>query len=186
MSDVQEQDVAAVAAKAKKMSVVETYGENGAVLYTITFAHGPVHRFALIPESDMFARFAAHGARQKLGDAGSTKKTPEEAEKAVAALIEAMESGEWSVKGSGGDGEPTGGLLAKALANLYEKELAEVQTYLAGLHEDPKERTKIHNALRAQDAVAKEIERIRPPKRERKVNESAAQAAAQALAGLQG
>lgn len=168
----------------KKMKMAETYHEDGRVTFRATFGNGAVHEFTLDPMAEMFARFAAHGARQKLSDAGSTKKTADEAEKAVAALIEALENGEWSCKGSGGDGEPTGGLLAKALANLYDKDLSEVQTYLAGLHEDTKERAKIHNALRAQPEVAAEIERIRPPKRAKKVDDSAAKAAAQALAGL--
>jgi hypothetical protein len=185
MSDVLEQSVVGEVKAPKKMKLSETYGENGVVVFRAEFANGAVHQFTLDPQAEMYARFATHGARQKLSDAGSTKKTAEEAEKAVAGLIEALEAGEWSMKGSG-DGEPTGGLLAKALANLYGKALAEVQTYLAALHEDPKERAKIHAALRAQDEVAAEIERIRPPKKEKKVNEAASVAAANALAGLSG
>jgi hypothetical protein len=200
MSDVQEQgtvESTEVAKAVKKMKLSETYGENGVVVFRAEFANGAVHQFTLDPQAEMYARFATHGARQKLSDAGSTKKTAEEAEKAVSGLIEALENGEWSMKGSG-DGEPTGGLLAKALANLYGKTLPEVQTYLAALgapaatDENPnpavdvKERAKIHAALRAQDEVAAEIERIRPPKKEKKVNEAASVAAANALAGLSG
>jgi hypothetical protein len=185
MSDVQEgAAVETVAAAPKKMRMTEKHGDGNAVTFHIVFGNGAEHEFSFDPTSELYRSFAVHGARQKLSDAGSTKKTADDAEKAVAGLIEALEAGEWSMKGSGGDGEPTGGLLAKALANLYERDLSDVRTYLAGLHEDPKERTKIHNALRAQPEVAAEIERIRPPKKERKVNASAAQAAAAALAGL--
>src|SRR6266404_1826029 len=137
-------DVAVVETKApKKMTMKETHADGNMVAFNVKFAHGVEHEFVLDPSHPLYHSFAVHGARQKLSDAGSTKKTPEEAEKAVAGLIDALEAGEWSMKGSGGDGEPSGGLLAKALANLYEKPLADVQTYLAGLHEEPKERTKI-------------------------------------------
>jgi hypothetical protein len=185
MSDLTEVLDAPIAV-AKKMKMKETHGEGNVCTFRAEFGNGAVHEFTIDPSHPLYHSFAVHGARQKLSDAGSTKKTAEEAEKAVGGLIDALESGEWSMKGSGGDGEPSGGLLAKALANLYGKELAEVQTYLAGLHEEPKERSKIHNALRAQAEVAAEIERIRPPKREKKVNETAAKAAAAALAGLAG
>lgn len=170
----------------KKMKMTERHLDGNVCVFNAKFGNGEEHEFTLDPTHPLYHSFAVHGARQKLSDAGSTKKTADEAAKAVSGLIDALESGEWSMKGSGGDGEPTGGLLAKALANLYGKPLPEVQTYLAGLHEDAKERTKIHNALRAQPDVAAEIERIRPPKKERKVNESAARAAAAALAGLAG
>jgi hypothetical protein len=186
MSDTLTQDNAVettATAAPKKMKMTETHGDGNLVTFRIVFGNGAEHEFSFDPTSELYHSFAVHGARQKLSDAGSTKKTADDAEKAVAGLIEALEAGEWSMKGSG-DGEPTGGLLAKALANLYKRELSDVRTYLAGLHEDPKKRTKIHNALRAQPEVAAEIERIRPPKKERKVNESAAQAAAAALAGL--
>lgn len=189
MSDVQEQGAvateAATGAAPKKMKLTEKHGDGNMVTFHIVFGNGSEHEFSFDPTSELYHSFAVHGARQKLSDAGSTKKTADEAEKAVAGLIEALESGEWSMKGSG-DGEPTGGLLAKALANLYERDLSDVRTYLAGLHDDPKERTKIHNALRAQAEVAAEIERIRPPKKERKINDAAAKAAAAALAGLAG
>lgn len=189
MSDIQAEATAVDAVKVKKMKLTEKHGDGNAVEFVIEFATGAVHSFAFDPTSDLYHAFAVHGARQKLSDAGSTKKTPEDAEKAIAGLIEALEAGEWSQRGTG-TGEPSGGLLAKALSNLYGKPLPEMQTYLAGLGADAdgtvdeKQRAKIHTALRAQVDVAAEIERIRPPKRERKVNEAAANAAAQALAGL--
>jgi hypothetical protein len=181
---VQEGETATVAAVPKKMKMTETHREGSVVVFNAKFANGEEHEFTLDPSHPLYHSFAVHGARQKLSDAGSTKKTADDAAKAVGGLIEALEAGEWSQRGTGGDGEPTGGLLAKALANLYGKPLSEVQTYLAGLSDEPKERTKIHNALRAQAEVAAEIERIRPPKKERKVNDAAAKAAAEALAGL--
>lgn len=185
MSDL-DNVVEAPVATVKKMKMKETHGEGNVCTFRAEFGNGAAHEFTIDPSHPLYHSFAVHGARQKLSDAGSTKKTAEDAEKAVGGLIDALESGEWSMKGSGGEGEPSGGLLAKALANLYGKELAEVQTYLASLHDDSKERSKIHNALRSQPDVAAEIERIRPPKREKKVNEAAAQAAAAALAGLAG
>lgn len=184
MSDVQVD--AMIEAKMKKMRLVEVVNQDGTVTFTALFGNGAVHEFVLDPTNGLYAAFAIHGARQKLSDAGSTKKTADDAEKAVASLIEALEAGEWSMRGAGGESAPTGGLLAKALSNLYQKDLTEVQNYLNGLHADDKERAKIHNALRAQADVAAEIERIRPAKKERKVNETAAQAAAAALAGLAG
>lgn len=185
MSDVQAQETVAATA-VKKMKMTEKHLDGNVAVFNTRFANGEEHEFVLDPTHPLYHSFAVHGARQKLSDAGSTKKTAEDAARAVSGLIEALEAGEWSQRGTGGEGEPTGGLLAKALANLYGKSLPEVQTYLAGLHEDTKERTKVHNALRAQAEVAAEIERIRPPKKERKVNDAASQAAARALAGLAG
>jgi hypothetical protein len=181
MSDVS----AEVKAPKKFVQKIEGPDADGKFTFVLSFGHGAVHQFVLDPANDPQAvEFMVHGVKQKLGDAGSTKKTSEEAETHCAALIEAFENGEWSQKGERGEASPTGGLLAKALANLYGKELVEIQAYLAGLHEDEKERAKIHNGMRADPTVAAEIERIRPPKKEKKVNKDAANAAAMALAGL--
>lgn len=177
-------DAAEVTKAPKKVVVKETHGEGQKCTFNLKFANGAEHEFELTPEHPLYHEFAVHGARQKLSDAASTRKDVDDAEKNVAGLIEALEAGEWSQRGTGGGGAPTGGLLAKALSNLYGQELADVQNYLAGLHEDEKERAKIHSALRADPTVAAEIERIRPPKKEKKVSESAAQRAAAALAGL--
>jgi len=185
MSDVQDA-VAAEEAKAPKKMKISEHREGTRAEFTIVFGNGAVHSFELTPDHPLYHDFAVHGARQKLSDAGSTKKDVEGAERAVAGIIEALEGGEWSQRGTGGESAPSGGLLAKALANLYERDLLEVQAYLSNLHEDPKERTKIHNAMRLDPTIAAEIERIRPPKKEKKVNEAAASAAAQALAGLAG
>ena len=176
-----------VESKVKKMALkVEGPDSEGNFTFTASFAHGAVHSFTLAPNDPQFTAFAVHGVKQKISDAGSTKKTSEESESAVGALIEAFEGGEWGVKGERGESSPTGGLLARALANLYGKELPEVQSYLLSLHDDEKERAKIHNALRSDATVAAEIERIRPPKKEKKVSGDAAQRAAAALAGLTG
>jgi hypothetical protein len=186
MSDVNVMEPEVETKAAKKM-VIKVTGPDaaGAFEFVASFAHGAVHSFVLSPEDPQFVAFAVHGVKQKLSDAGSTKKESVDSEAAVSALIGAFEQGEWGVKGERGEASPTGGLLAKALANLYGKGLPEVQAYLLSLHEDDKERAKIHNALRNDATVAAEIERIRPAKKEKKVSGDAAQRAAAALAGLQ-
>lgn len=192
MSEVQAEGgvvVEASARESKKAKLTITHREGTVAHFHYKFAHGPEHEFVLTPDDPNYHALAVHGLKQILGDAISTKKTPEEGEANLGKRIEGFEAGEWS---SGrGEGSPTGGLLARALSNLYERDLADVQNYLSGLGKDEetgevdeKERAKIMAALRADEVVAMEIERIRPPKKERKVNEAAAKKAAAALAGL--
>lgn len=180
MSDVQSEK------KVPKAKLTITHEEGKVARFAYKFAHGSEHEIVLSPEHPLYHDLAVHGLKQILGDSISTKKTSEEGEENFSKRVEAFEAGEWNVRGSG-DGAPTGGLLAKALANLYGKPLEDVQNYLSNLGDgDEKERAKIHAALRKDELVAAEIERIRPPKKERKVSEEAAKKAAAALAGLGG
>lgn len=178
--------------KVPKAKLAITHEEGKVARFNYEFAHGTKHEIVLSPEHPLYHDLAVHGLKQILGDSISTKKTSQEGEENFSKRVEAFEAGEWNVKG-GGDGAPTGGLLAKALANLYGRPIEDVQNYLStlGMNEetgevDEKERAAIHAALRKDELVAAEIERIRPPKKERKVSEEAAKKAAAALAGLGG
>lgn len=186
MSDVIE---SAVEKKAKKATLEIKHEEGKVARFQYKFAHGAEHEIVLSPEHPLYHDLAVHGLKQILGDSISTKKTSEEGEQNFARRAEAFENGEWNVKGEAG--APTGGLLARAMANLSGQELSFVQNYLSGLGKneatgevDEKERSNIHAALRKDETIAAEIERIRPPKKERKVSEVAAKKAAAALAGL--
>jgi len=190
MSDVQGEVQVAVEKKVPKVTLKVEHAEGNVAKFHYKFAHGSEHEVVLDPSHPLYHDLAVHGLKQILGDTVSTKKTSEEGEEHFAKRVAAFESGEWNVKGGSGESAPTGGLLARALANLYGQDISTVQNYLQGLGAnadgvvDEKERAKIHAALRADETVAAEIERIRPPKKEKKVSEAAASKAAAALAGL--
>lgn len=139
-----------------KMSMVE--GENG---YTakMEFANGETREFAFGMDHDLFARFAVHGVEQKLRDRIAASETVEDAVNAIDGLIEALNAGDWTVRGGTGEPKETGGLLTRALAQITGKALDEVQTVVNAL--DKKQQA----ALRADPDIAKVIESLRPAKK---------------------
>ena len=108
------------------------------------------------------AQLTAHGFKQKVADAAAIERDPDTGRPATAAtkaarmraVFDRLVAGEWRATGEGG---ATGGLLFRALCELYEgaKTPEAIRAYLATKTDKQKA------ALRANAKVAPIIERLR-------------------------
>lgn len=94
----------------------------------LDFRNGETRIFE-VPAS-LLARFAAHGAEQKLGDETAGEEDVDDMVLAVDALIERLNKGEWSIKREGGGMSGTS-VLIKALMELSGKDLEHVKKFLS-------------------------------------------------------
>jgi hypothetical protein len=99
---------------------------------TLDFISGDTRKFEISANSPMFARLAAHGALQKLGDEVAGLEDPEDQVIAIEELIERLNKGEWGAERKRGEGNPTAGLsvLAKALVQTSGKSPEAVREFL--------------------------------------------------------
>lgn len=121
---------------------------------------------ALSPEIRLAAML--HGLKQKLGDAAAISRNPDTGRSAslddkIAAVREVFDritspDGTWNKVRESGDGSGNGGLLFRALCNIYAGRRTPEQ--ITAFLEDKTEAEKA--ALRKSFIVAKEIERLRP------------------------
>lgn len=121
---------------------------------------------ALSPEIRIAAML--HGLKQKLGDAAAISRNPDTGRSAslddkIAAVREVFDritspDGTWNKVRESGEGSGNGGLLFRALCNLYagKRTPEQITAFLVGKSEAEKA------ALRKTAPVAAEIERIRP------------------------
>ena len=119
----------------RKLLKSSTVTADGKVVVTLDFRNGETRAFT-IPDG-LLARFAAHGAEQKLGDEIAGLKGADGGEAdiddcvlAIDELIDRLYNGEWSTRkeGSGVGGTS---VLIKALLEAYPaKTLADVKAYL--------------------------------------------------------
>ena len=87
--------------KKQRLLKESTIGEDGSVSVRLDFVNGETRNFA-VPAS-LFARFAAHGAEQKLGDAIAGETDIADAVLSVDDLITRLNAGEWNIaRASGG------------------------------------------------------------------------------------
>jgi len=159
------------------MKVEQTIVGND-VSFTMTFGNGETRTLDINPDHPLYQDMAIFGASVKLRNATALAKgaTVEEKLAAVDALLEAFANGEWSTRSAGGEAQPTGGLLAKALANLSGKALPDIQAFLAGFDKAAQAQ------MRLDPTVAAEIARIKPVVKPKAPKE----AVANALSGLFG
>lgn len=156
--------------------------EAGDVQVRLDFRNGESRLFTIPPA--MMAKFAAHGAEQKLGDeiAGLKGQDGKEADiddavLAVDELIDRLYNGEWNQRKEA-NGLAGTSVLIKALAELYagKKTIEQIKAYL-------KDKTQAEKlALRQSDRVKPIVERLEAEKASKgtKVDTEAL------LAGLEG
>lgn len=151
MSEVQTQKAPAAKAKREVKKVVMTDGrevefvgirrlvknavvsEDGFdVKVTLDFINGETRSFSLEANDKLFARFAAHGMSQKLGDEVAGLEDVEDQVMAIDELIERLGKGEWGAERSRGEGNAMAGLsvLAKALVQVSGKTPEAVREFL--------------------------------------------------------
>lgn len=152
---------------AKSNSVI-SYGEDGDVLVFTVLGAGEVRLDMSKVHPDIVTEAAFYGMKQRIADAAAIPfakngryATAEEKHAAMSRLAAYYESGasEWRRVSEAGEAKPKGGLLARALMELYpDKTREEVNAFLAGLK--PAER----GALKAKPSVKAIIDRMEAEK----------------------
>jgi hypothetical protein len=163
---VQMEDGRTVEFKGKRNLNKESFLDEGTgqVSVRIDFRNGKTVNFT-IPNGggeggvDLMAKFAAHGAEQKLGDAAAGAKDVDDAYLSVKDLAERLAGGEWTART--GDGMAGVSVIAKAIA---EAKNIHIDTAIAWL-KDKNQAQKM--ALRTSEQLKPIIDRIEKEKAEK-------------------
>lgn len=119
----------------RKMLKDSVFNEDGSIAIRLDFRNGETRLFAL-PEA-LLAKFAAHGAEQKLGDETSGLEDVEDYVLAIDELTERLNAGDWSVKKEN-NGLAGTSILARAVQELTQKPMAEVLAMLKATNQATK------------------------------------------------
>lgn len=146
----------------KKQKLVKTTTIEGDSITTrLDFNNGAVRHFT-IPAA-LIARFAAHGAEQKLGDAIAGETDMDDAVLAVDDLITRLSNGEWNVTRQAGAMAGTS-ILIQALVEASGKPVEDIKAFLANKTQAEK------LALRRSDKLRPIIERLEAAKASKSKN----------------
>lgn len=141
--------------KKQKLVKTSTIGEDGSITIGLDFNNGAVRSFT-VPES-LIARFAAHGAEQKLGDAIAGEANMDDAVISVDDLIARLSAGEWNITRAAGSFTGTS-ILIQALVEVSGKSVEDIKAFLANKTQADK------LALRRSDKLRPTIERLEAEK----------------------
>ena len=144
--------------KLLKESIV---GDDGSVQIRLDFRNGETRLFTL--PGNLMARFAAHGAEQKLGDEIAGTEDVEDCVLAVDNLIDRLYNGEWSVKRES-NGMAGTSVLMRALVEHTGKTVEQIKQFLNGKSQAEKV------ALRNNPKIKPIVDRIEAEKASRKTN----------------
>lgn len=141
----------------KKQKLVKTsnIADDGTVSLRLDFNNGETRNFTV--PTGMIARFAAHGAEQKLGDAIAGETDINDAVLAVDDLIGRLNNGEWTITRQAGAFAGTS-VLIQALVEASGKSVEEIKTFLSGKSQAEK------FALRRSEKLRPIIEKIEAEK----------------------
>jgi hypothetical protein len=138
----------------RKMIKSSLLGEE-ATQVRLDFSNGETRTFT-VPDS-LYAKFAAHGAEQKLGDEIAGIDDVEDCIFAVDALIERLDQGEWGVKRES-NGMAGTSVLCKALIEHTGKHVTSIKEFLKSKSQQEKV------ALRSHPVIKPIIDRIESEK----------------------
>jgi hypothetical protein len=153
----------------RQMQKESMVSEDGKIVKVrLDYVNGETRTFQL-PDA-LFAKFAAHGAEQKLGDeiAGLKKADGTEADiedkiLAIDDLIERLNAGEWTVKRDS-NGMAGTSVLIRALVELYNKPVEAIKAFL----KDKTQADKV--ALRNNPKVKPIVEKIEAERASKKTS----------------
>jgi hypothetical protein len=114
----------------RKLSITPTVSDDGTVELLCDFRNGESYKFT--PRKDMYAKFCAHGAEQKLRDEIAGVDDIDDCYLAVTELGGRLDNGEWSLRREGGGMAGTSVLL-RALVEYSGKTNEEIKAFLAGI-----------------------------------------------------
>jgi len=106
-----------------------TVDHHGHVTTRFDFRNGEVRSFTIAPNAELFAKFAAHGIEQKVGDEVAGLKDIEDMVLAVEEVIDRLNEGEWTAKRES-SGLAGTSVLARALIQQTGKTPQAIKEYL--------------------------------------------------------
>lgn len=140
----------------KKQRLVKTSTIDGNTVSTqLDFVNGETRTFTI--PAELLARFAAHGAEQKLGDAIAGETDINDAVLSVDDLMTRLAAGDWSVQRSAG-AFAGASILVKALVEASGKTPEEIKAFLSNKDQAAK------LALRRSSALKPIIDRLEAEK----------------------
>lgn len=141
--------------KKQKLVKTSTIGEDGSVSVQLDFVNGETRTFSI--PATLMARFAAHGAEQKLGDAIAGETDLSDAVLSIDDLLGRLNNGEWNIKREAGAFAGTS-VLIRALVEASGKEVEAIKAFLSTKSQAEK------IALRRSDKLRPIIERLEADK----------------------
>jgi len=106
-----------------------TLDSEGKVTTRFDFRNGEVRQITVSPSAELFAKFAAHGIEQKVGDEVAGLKDIEDMVLAVEEVIDRLNEGEWTAKRES-SGLAGTSVLARALIQQTGKSPQAIKEYL--------------------------------------------------------
>jgi hypothetical protein len=151
------------AGKRRLLKTAEISDDGFDVTIRLDFVNGETRSLTLAANKPLFAKFAAHGMLQKLGDEVAGLDDVEDMVIAEEELIARLESGEWGAERTKGEGNALAGLsvLAKALVQVSGKTAEQVRAYLKTKNNSEK------LALRANPTIKPVIEELEAKKKQK-------------------
>jgi hypothetical protein len=151
------------AGKRRLLKTAEISDDGFDVTIRLDFVNGETRSLTLAANKPLFAKFAAHGMLQKLGDEVAGLDDVEDMVIAEEELIARLESGEWGAERTKGEGNALAGLsvLAKALVQVSGKTAEQVRAYLKMKNNSEK------LALRANPTIKPVIEELEAKKKQK-------------------
>ena len=145
----------------RKLLKESSVSAEGKVQVRLDFRNGETRLFTL--PDDLLAKFAAHGAEQKLGDETAGLSDVEDCVLAVDELIDRLYNGEWGVKREA-SGMAGTSVLVRALVEHTGKTVEQIKQFLKGKSQAEKV------ALRNNPKIKSIVERIEAEKASKKAN----------------
>ena len=145
----------------RKLLKTSTISPAGEVAVRMDFRNGQTRTFTV--PGTMLAKFAAHGAEQKLGDEIAGLDDIDDCVMAADELIDRLYNGEWGIKREA-NGMAGTSVLARALCELTGKTREQIKAFLAGKSQAEKV------ALRNSGKVKPIVDRIESEKASKKSN----------------
>ena len=145
----------------RKLLKESSVNADGKVQVRLDFRNGETRLFTL--PDNLMAKFAAHGAEQKLGDEIAGLNDVEDCVLAVDELIDRLYNGEWSVKREA-NGMAGTSVLVRALVEHTGKTVEQIKQFLSGKSQAEKV------ALRNNPKIKPIVDRIESEKAAKKTS----------------
>jgi len=102
--------------KRKMLKTAEVEGSNA--ILRIDFLNGETRKVSVDPTDALYARYAAHGLSQKIGDEAAGEETVDDMVVSIDAIIDRLSKGEWGTERKAGDGFSGASVVIKALMEV--------------------------------------------------------------------
>lgn len=148
-------------AGSKRMVKEAVFNADGSIAIRMDFVNGETRIFTL--GDALMAKYAAHGALQKLGDELSGLTDVEDCVQAIDELTERLSKGEWGVTRAPGESLAGTSILARAMVEVSGKPMSEVKAFLSTKNQ--KQKIALRNLPTIAPVIAKlEAAKTRKPK----------------------